>query len=168
MVMAERVCAWCRKSMGTIEGDFNPAHPVTHGICAACGCGLLQAGDEITAQEFMDRLNVPVLLVDAEGRALAASGRAREMLGKEFPSLEGLTGGAVIDCAHSNADGGCGGPVLYRSRAIAQAVAETYETGRACVSIPAYPDACAGRERSPSLKITTEKIGGCVALRIDE
>ena len=44
----------------------------------------------------------------------------------------------------------------------------TYETGRACVRVPAYPDACAGAERSPSLKITTEKIGDLVVLRVDE
>lgn len=168
MVMAERICAWCGTSMGTVEGNFDPAHLVTHGICAACGCGLLQAGNEIPAQEFLDRLNVPVLLVDAEGRALAASGRAREVLGKEFPSLEEFKGGTVIDCVHSNADEGCGGAVLCRSSVISRAVAETYETGRACVRMPAYPDARGGLDGSPSLKITTEKVGDCVLLRVDE
>lgn len=168
MIMAERVCAWCGASMGTVEADFDPDHRVTHGICAACGCGLLQAGDEIPAQEFLDRLGVPVLVVDADGRPLAASGRAAEVLGVEFPSLEGFKGGGVIDCVHSNAEDGCGGEVLCRSRVISRAVAETYETGRACVGRPAYPDARGAVGGAPRLKVTTEKVGDCVVLRVDE
>lgn len=169
MVMAERVCAWCGTTMGTIEGDFNPAYQITHGICAACGCALVQAGDELDAQEFLDRLGVPVLLVDADGRALAAGRKAREVLGREFPALEELAGGTVIDCVHSSSDEGCGGAVYCRSRVISRAVAETYETGRACVDVPAYPDAQGGSAaKIPSLKITTQKVDGCVTLRIDE
>ncbi|MDD5302286.1 MAG: hypothetical protein PHS14_04180 [Elusimicrobia bacterium] len=169
MVMAERVCAWCGASLGSVEGDFDPAYLITHGICAACGCALVQAGDEIPAQDFLDRLSAPVLLVDADGRALAASRRARELLGKEFPPLAGFKSGTVIDCVNSNADEGCGGAVLCRSRVISRAVAETYETGRACVDVPAYPDAQDGQPlKNARLKITTEKVGECVTLRIDE
>lgn len=169
MVMAERICAWCGISLGTVEGDFNPAYHVTHGICATCGCAFFQAGDDIPAQEFLDRLTAPVLLVDAEGRTLAASGRARAILGAEFPPLAGLTGGAVIDCANAHNEEGCGGEVLCRSRVISRAVAETYETGRACVELPAYPDGQGGSEfKTPNLKITTEKVGGFVRLRVDE
>ncbi len=169
MVMADRICAWCGASMGTVEADFDPAHRVTHGICADCGCGLLQAGEEIPAQEFLDRLNVPVLVVDADGRPMAASGLAREVLGKEFPSLGEFKGGGVIDCVHSSADEGCGGAVLCRSRVISRAVAETYETGRACVGRPAYPDARGGLNGgSARLRISTEKVGDCVVLRVDE
>lgn len=169
MVMAERVCAWCGTTMGTVEGDFNPAYQITHGICASCGCSLVRAGDEIPAQEFLDRLSVPVLLVGVDGRALAAGRRAREVLGGEYPSLEGFAGGAVIDCVNSNSDEGCGGAVYCRSRVINRAVAETYVTGRACVDVPAYPDAQGGSTvKTPSLKITTQKVGGCVTLRIDE
>jgi hypothetical protein len=155
--------------MGTVEGDFNPAYHITHGICAACGCALVGAGDEIPAQEFLDRLSVPVLLIDADGRTLAAGRRAREILGREFPAFEGFAGGAVIDCVNSNSDEGCSGAVFCRSRVISRAVAQTYETGRACVGVPAYPDAQGGSTaKTPCLKITTEKVGGCVTLRIDE
>lgn len=155
--------------MGNVDADFDPAHNVTHGICADCGCGLLQAGDEIPAQEFLDRLGVPVLVIDANGRALAASERAREILGREFPPFEGFKGGGVIDCVHWDAEDGCGGPVLCRSRAITRAVAETFETGRACVDVPAYPDARSGPAGAcPRLKVSTEKVGGCVVLRVEE
>ena len=52
---------------------------------------------------------------------------------------------------------------------INRAVAETFETGRACVGVPAYPDAQGGSTtKTPRLKITTEKVGGCETLRIDE
>lgn len=169
MVRAERVCAWCGKSMGTVDAEFDPTHRVTHGICAGCGCGLLQAGEEIPAQEFLDRLGLPVLVVDAQGRPLAASGRARELLGRDFPYFPGFTGGAVIDCVHSDAEDGCGGPVLCRSRVISRAVAETFETGRACVAMPAYPDARSGEAGGfPRLKVSTEKVDGCVVLRVEE
>lgn len=169
MVTVARVCAWCGTSMGTVEGDFDPAHRVTHGICASCGCALLRVGEEVPAQEFLDRLGVPVLLVDAEGRALAAGRRAREVLGKDLPSLEGFKGGAFIDCVNASSDEGCGGEVLCRSRAITRSVIETYETGRACVGVVAYPDAKAGAAApAPSLRITTEKVGDLVVLRVDE
>lgn len=169
MVTAERVCAWCETSMGTVEGDFDPSHRVTHGICADCGCVLLRARERVSAQEFLDRLGVPVLLVDAEGRALAAGQRAREVLGKEFPSLEGFKGGAFVDCVNARSDEGCGGAVLCRSRAITRSVIETYETGKACIGVPAYPDAEGGAAAlAPTLRITTEKVGDLVVLRVDE
>ncbi len=168
-MMADRVCAWCGTTMGSVEGDFNPAYRITHGICGACGCSLIRAGDEIPAQEFLDRFSVPVILVDADGRPLAAGRRAREVLGQELPALEGFAGGPVIDCVNSSSDGGCCGAVYCRSRVINRAVAETYETGRACVAVPAYADVQGGpTAKTPSLKITTEKVGDCVTLRIDE
>lgn len=169
MVMGRRVCAWCNASLGPVEGDFDPDYPVTHGICAACGSAVGRAGDEIGAQDFLDRLAVPVLLIDTDGRALAANRRAREALGKEFPPLDGFKGGIVIACVKAGAAEGCTGPVFCRSRVISRAVVETYETGRACVCVPAYPDAQGGLEvKTPSLKISTEKAGACVLLRIDE
>ncbi len=33
----KRICAWCKKDMGTIEGDCgDEALNVTHGICDEC------------------------------------------------------------------------------------------------------------------------------------
>ncbi|OGS41738.1 MAG: hypothetical protein A2506_09280 [Elusimicrobia bacterium RIFOXYD12_FULL_66_9] len=169
MVRAERVCAWCNASLGLSEGEFNPAYPITHGICAACGRAMARAGDVIKAQEFLDRLAVPVLVVDSSGRELAANRRAREALGKEFPAFDGFNGGVVIDCASSKAAEGCEGTVFCRSRVISRAVAETYASGQPCVAVPAYPDEQGGLEvRTPCLRITTEKAGGCVLLRVEE
>lgn len=169
MVMVERICAWCKTLMGTIEGDFDPSCLVTHGICEACEPALSQAGDSIPAQDFLEQLNIPVLLVDTDGRALAANRRARAALGKDFPPLDGFKGGSVLGCANSKAGNLCGGTAFCRSRVILRAVAETYETGRACVGVPTYPDArsALGIE-TPSLNISTEKVGACVMLRIDE
>jgi len=72
--------------MGTMEGDFDPDHRVTHGICAACGCALLRAGEEVPAQEFLDGLTGAARREAVAGLRLLATDGAGDLLA----SLAGL------------------------------------------------------------------------------
>ncbi len=169
MAIVRRVCAWCSGAMGTVEGDFLAKHPVTHGICPNCARLIAQRLGLSTFSEFLDGLGVPVLLMDEDLRVLTANRLAKEALGKDLPHILGYKGGDVIECRNAKLPGGCGQTVHCRGCVIRNSVNKTRLTGESCVKVPAYPDVQLGAERKTlSLKITTEKVGACVLLRIDE
>lgn len=169
MTTVRRVCSWCKKSLGTVEGDFDPRFPITHSICPECSGRVAAEMGLKTIQEFLDELGVPVLLVDDDVRVIAASRKAQEVLGKTLPEMRGAKGGDVIECATAKLPGGCGKSVHCRACTIRNSVVKTYQTGEPCVGVPAYPDVQIGAGvKTLSLKLSTEKIGACVLVRIDE
>ncbi|OGS41737.1 MAG: hypothetical protein A2506_09275 [Elusimicrobia bacterium RIFOXYD12_FULL_66_9] len=169
MTTVRRVCSWCKKSLGTVEGDFDPRFPITHSICPDCSRRAAAEMGLKTIQEFLDDLGVPVLMMDDDARVLAASRRAQDVLGKDLPQLVGEKGGDVIECVAAKLPGGCGKSLHCRACAIRNSVTKTYQTGEPCLRVPAYPDVQIGDEvRTLSLLITTEKVGACVLLRIDD
>ena len=155
--------------MGIAAGEFDARYPVTHGICADCVRGLSARLGLKTFQEFIDGLDAPVLLVDDDVRVLAANKQAAAALGKELPSIVGRKNGDVIECWNSKLVGGCGQTLHCSACAIRNSVAKTNRTGLPCRDVTAVPDVQAGAAvKKLSMKITTEKVGACILLRIDD
>lgn len=152
-----------------MEGDFNPRFPITHCICPDCVRRVAAEMGLQSMQEFLDELRVPVLLVDDDVRVMAASRQAQEILGKGLPQLAGEKGGDVLECVHAKKPGGCGRSVHCKGCTIRNSVTKTYRTGEPCTGVPAFPDVQIGDEvKTLSLRLTTEKVGDCVLLRIDD
>jgi len=169
MTRVARICAWCKAAMGTVEGSFDARYPVTHGICERCAHALAENMGLKSFQEFLDGLEIPVLLLDNDVRVLAANRQAKDALGKELPKIVGYKSGDVIECRYARVSGGCGNTVHCRGCTIRNSVAKTHLTGEPCLGVPAYPDVQVGAEvKTLRLKITTEKVGDCVLMRIDE
>jgi len=119
--------------------------------------------------EFLDRLGVPVLLVESEPRVLTGNKPARDLLGKGLGEIEGRRGGEVIECVHANTPGGCGQDVHCKSCTIRNTVLETFETGKSFLHVKAFPDIQFGENvKTMSLEISTEKVADVVLLRIDD
>jgi hypothetical protein len=164
----KRVCAWCMTDLGEAPSDRFPAEAITHGICVPCRDRLLREGEQ-TLRAFLDRLQVPILLIEQDGRVLSANGPAQLLLGKALPDIKNRLGGEVIECVHSKEPGGCGGTIHCKSCTIRQTVTDTYVSGNCHVSVPAYQDIWTPSEsKQMRFLITTEKVGSCVMLRIDE
>jgi hypothetical protein len=154
-------------ALGEIPSDIFPAEAITHGICKTCRDRLLH-GDEQTLSDYLERLNVPILLVEQEGRVLGANRLAQRLLGKGLPAIKSRLAGDVIECVHARELGGCGGTIHCTSCAIRRTVTDTYASGKCHIKVPAYQDIGTPSENKRSLfLITTEKIGDCVMLRID-
>ena len=117
----------------------------------------------------LDGLGVPVLLMEGDVSVRTGNRFASRALGKTRRDLEGQKSGAVIECIHAKTPEGCGKTVHCKSCVIRKTVKETFATGKSFVQVPAYPhvDTAAG-VKHVCLRISTEKVGNQVLLRIDD
>lgn len=161
------VCAWCNTVLR--DGDAHAvSRPVTHGICLRCAQEFLSDTAE-PLREFLDRLGVPVLVVDAGPVVRTANAQARELLGKDLPEIEGHRPGVVIDCVHAGKPGGCGHQLHCQSCTIRRLVLETYATGKSFSRVQATPDLQSTNGIATTrIEISTEKAGGVVLLRLHD
>ena len=160
-----RVCAWCKKDLG-IEHDTKKI--ITHGICDSCAANFIQDLG-MPLYIFLDKLKVPIFLVDKDGLMLTANKDARTLLGKDINEIKGMRGGEVIECAYAHLEGGCGRTHHCKSCTIRNLVMATHETGNSFHRVLAYPDINTGDGvRKMRFEISTELVAGVVFLRIDD
>lgn len=164
-----KVCAWCGKRLpGGQEADpANSEYPVTHGICESCGDNLLfQTGVDLA--RYLDSLEQPVVLLDGDVKVLRANAAALALLGKEPDAVEGFRGGDVFECPYARHPAGCGKTEHCSGCSIRRAVAETMESGRGKSVMEAFLKQDSEKGVSEKrLRISTEKVGKLVFLRID-
>lgn len=127
------------------------------------------AGSGEIFEEFLDSLQVPVFVVDANARVLTANSFARDMVSMDQEQITGRLGGEVFRCEYYDLPGGCGQTIHCKTCTIRNTVMETFETGKPCIRIPACQDldTIAG-PRKVNLFISTEKSCNMVLLRIDD
>jgi transcriptional regulator with PAS, ATPase and Fis domain len=163
------ICAWCHQEL---EADpqyaDDPESRISHGICPACKDYFL-SGRRPTLDKFLDRLAVPVLVVDTEGNILLASQHALDILGKNLKRVQGYKGGEAMECAYARLPGGCGQTVHCKACTIRNSVMETFNTGQSLLRVPAYLD----RRTDDGVvrirfQISTQKVEDTVLLRIDQ
>ena len=163
------ICAWCHQEL---EADPQHAdisgHEVSHGICLSCKDYFL-SGRRPTLAEFLDRLAVPVLVVDEQGVVLLANQHALDILGKDLDRVQGYRGGDAMECAYSRLPGGCGKTEHCKACTIRNNVMETFSTGQSLHRVPAYLN----RRTSDGgveirFLISTQKVADTVLLRIDQ
>jgi PAS domain-containing protein len=120
-------------------------------------------------QTFLDSLDAPVFLVSEEGSILNANSLARVLSGKPLSEIRGKKGGDVLECRYARLPEGCGKTVHCRACTIRRSVMHTYETGESLHDVPAYQDIIRkGETVNVCFRISTEKAGNIVLLRIDE
>jgi PAS domain-containing protein len=162
------ICAWCRKDIRSSGEAAGPDAPVSHGICRECSDNLFfQVGVDL--RRYLDSLPAPVVAVDPNGVVTTANAKARQMLGKDSPEIDGRRGGQVFECAYARLPEGCGNTVHCSGCTIRRAVMQTWETGGSMLRAPAslIQDGPEGEQRV-RLLISTQKFGSVVLLRIDE
>ena len=160
-------CDWCGKCLDNTDSNPLPDRVITHSICGGCRKKVL--GElSIPMEEFLEGFDQPVLLVAPEPRVLTANTAARNLLGKDLSHIEGYKGGQIIDCAYARTPEGCGNTIHCESCTIRNSVLQTFETGKPVVEMPAYPDIQHLDEtKTYCIRISTEKLGELVLLRID-
>lgn len=161
-----KVCSWCKMEISEDPGPGDGR--ISHGICPECKEYFYPLnGKPPTFEMFLDRLAVPVLVVDDNVRVVAASTRACALLGKEEQEFMGKLGGDAVECAYARLPEGCGRTMHCKSCTIRLTVLDTYGTGRCHYDVPAYLDTqnTDGVCTSHFL-ITTAKSGEFVLLKI--
>ena len=168
-MLLRRICAWCGAALDSRSASLAADTPVTHGICPSC-LARFQSERTWSLEDFLERLEGPVVLVDADGVFLAANSRAQAALGQDRLRLSGRRGGEVIDCLYAQLPGGCGASAHCRTGCvIRRSVTATLTTGRAVARAEAQQTVrSAEGERTKRFEISTERAGELVLLRIDE
>ncbi len=137
--MIIRKCSICNKELGPPIEMGIPEVVTSHGICRTCLNEYIK-GSGISLEAFLDKLPAPVFVVNGEGRIQKANSKAKEIVSKDVDEIEGFLGGEVFQCHYSTLPGGCGQTVHCKSCAIRNTVMKTFETGIACIRVPACQD----------------------------
>ena len=164
----KKVCAWCKTVLDRVESQAGFENVISHGICGRCRDNVLfQMGVELG--EFLDSLKLPVVVVNREGTIVTGNNRARAVLRKGLPEIEGYKGGDVFECAYARLPDGCGNTVHCSGCTIRRTVMKTHGTGRGFLNVPATLNRNNPEDpKKIKLLISTERLADMVLLRIDE
>jgi PAS domain-containing protein len=128
------ICSYCGLVLRATGGGAG----ISHGMCTECGAYFARLWAGMALGDYLELLPKPVLVVDGDGRVLAANRLAGEALGRDPAELRGLLGGEAMACARSRLPGGCGGTIHCRECTIRRAVTEVAQTGVAVRRRPAW------------------------------
>jgi PAS domain-containing protein len=157
------VCSYCQKTLRGEKGGRSDL--VSHGMCAECGAHFERLWSGMKLGEYLDGLPGAVLMVDGDGRVLAANVHAGEVLGLDPAMPRGLLGGEAMACSHSRLPGGCGKTIHCRDCAIRNTVTSVARTGAQVERVPAFLRTDEGRV---ALEISARPVGGLVEVTVVE
>lgn len=159
------ICAWCKKEMRGCETAKSGL--VSHSICEDCEKSFFDL-NEIPLLDFLDSLNVPIVVVNAECSVECVNKHARKILQKEKPEVLGYKAGNVFECVYSGLPGGCGGTIHCSGCSIRNSITHTMRTGEPRLHTPAcLTQGTPEDNQEIKLLISTEKVADVVLLRID-
>ncbi|MCE5327485.1 MAG: hypothetical protein LLG01_13845 [Planctomycetaceae bacterium] len=156
-------CAVCHND---ISAKTIAERPITGGICVEC-LERFRPGAGTPLLDFLDLLNVPVLVTDSDVVVSLANRPLQALLGKNLDQMKGQRGGDVFECAYAHLPQGCGKTTHCSGCAIRRAVMDTFLTGKSHRDEPARLNRDAAEDMQLGLIISTEKQWGMVLLRID-
>ena len=161
-----RQCAWCGEPLATDSAKFDPNRPISHGICDSCLAA--EFGLETRPLgSFLDDLEEPVLLVEADQHIRAGNRRARELHPGGLAPIEQVRVGDVIECVSAAMAGGCGRQDDCIGCELRHAIQETFATGVAHRARVRHQVVAAQGGGLVEIAVTMELADECVLLRID-
>lgn len=162
----KRICAWCRKELGSAEATARLDACITHGICDECSAKIFEP-KKTSLINFLDNLGAPVIVVDSNGNVASANTQAQQFLHKTLPELAGPPGD-IFECAFARYTEGCGNTVHCNGCAIRAAVLDTFHSGNSHLKTPVtLKRGTLEESRNIQFLISTEKVNNLVLLRID-
>ncbi len=156
------VCSYCRKDMGEKEPLADTG--ITHSMCPDCFAYYIDQVRGISFDEYLDRYDLPILVLDADARIAACNRLARETLGKTESDITGLLAGEGMECEFARLPEGCGHTTHCMACSIRNTVKDTHESGRPVVSMKAYLNRA---DRRNTLVISARKVGDFVRIIVE-
>jgi PAS domain-containing protein len=157
------ICSFCRKVIKDAKGA--PATAVSHGMCPQCGEYFERLWGGMPLGDYLDLLPRPVLIVDGEGRLVAANRRIAEAVCRDKKELRGLLAGEAMACVHSRLPEGCGKTTHCRDCAIRQVVLDVVKTAKPVTRRAAWVQKDEGRV---PLCISARPVQNFVEVTIEE
>ncbi len=119
------ICSYCDKYIKEKKPFEIPR--TTHGICPDCYVQLLKQNESLSYDDYLEKFEVPVVIVDSEKRIAAANQAALRMIDKPIDRVVGLLGGEALECLHSKLPEGCGRTIHCESCTIRNLILKTIE-----------------------------------------
>lgn len=157
------VCAYCRRVIRDDPGAR--AADVSHGMCPECEKHFVRLWNGISLSEYLDDVPEPILVLDGEGRVLAANQKLADRVGRDRRELAGGLAGQAFACVRSRLPEGCGRTAHCRECTIRRSVERVRETGKPLYSVPAWLETDAGRVR---LRISVTRAHGVVQVVVED
>jgi len=158
-----QICAWCGKALthSWTAGEQD----ISYGICLPCANAVITEVPN-NLHDFLDMMQVPVVLVDYKGAVQTANDKACDLFGKDICQIEGNMKGEVFECAHAHLPGGCGNTCHCSGCVIRRSVMKTHATGEGVYRLPALLKQQAPKSpQDIEFLITTEKFRDYVILK---
>jgi PAS domain-containing protein len=158
------ICSYCRKEMHEKE-PFND-DSLTHGICEECYDYFKGQIKGLSLDELIDKFEAPVLVVDEDGRIVAANKMAENITGRgrSHRDLIGLLGGEIMECVYARLPEGCGNTDHCLACTIRNTVMAAMETGEPQLHVPVK---LYRKDKEIEMVISTEKIFSLVRIVIE-
>ncbi len=163
-----QTCRWCETEF-SVTSEQSSGFIVTGGLCISCTKKFSLLNDASTVREFIDAINTPILVMQAEPRQVyTANKKALELFGKELSEMEGYRGGQVFDCLQSFTELGCGKDINCEECKIKAAIVGAFNNGDSFKSVSS-PLEVKKKDKTSTylLQISTEKTGDLALVRID-
>ena len=157
------VCSYCRKEMGR-KYPFRQ-NIVSHGICQDCYDYYQDQMDGLALDQFLNKFDAPLMVVDTEGRVVSSNKKAAEMGGKSQIELFDLLGGDAMECAYARLPEGCGKTVHCLECGIRNTVQSTMTTGNPQRNVPVK---LVRENMILAMMISTKNVGGLVSITIEQ
>lgn len=160
------VCAWCQKTIESTSSHLENKL-ISHGLCD--DCRIKMEYNFTSLEDFINKLNEPIMIVDKEGLVQGANQSVAKMLQISRETFKNQKGGDVMECIYADLPEGCGETIHCSGCTIRNTVMKTYETGQSQIDVEGYQylKTPTGQKRMKIL-ISTEKLGEHVLLRIDD
>lgn len=164
-VIMTAICAWCKKELTSEEGKAGMLP--FFGMCGHCRELFFPRTGAPKFRRALDRLDVPVLVVDDDARIVIANETACRLFGKEREEIERKLSGDIFTCTNTWLQGGCGKTPGCSNCEFREVVRDTYATGKGHESVPVTVTiGSPGRSRKLELVLSTMKAGELVVVKI--
>ena len=156
------ICSYCRKKIGEKEPINDDS--VSHGMCQECYDYYKEQVNGLPLDKFLDRFEIPLLVVDKNVRIVAANKMFEKMTGRSHRDIFGLLGGEVMECAYARLPEGCGETVHCLACSIRNTVMAAMESGEPQMQVPVK---LRRESKEIGMVISAEKIGSFVRIIIE-
>jgi hypothetical protein len=159
------VCAWCQK---LLVDDASDGAKISHGICEDC-LRKMQGETAVSLTDFVNELEIPVLVTDRDWVVIEANHAAGKILGQPATRMKQARGGMAIECYYAGLPDGCGKTPQCRGCALRKNIADTYADGQPRYGLYAQQQLMAGdAPRMVQFRFSTQKMGEMVMFAIEE
>lgn len=163
------ICAWCGVTIDRPGYGLALDPNTSHGMCPDCSEAVISQERGESLQRHIDRIPIPIFLVDGDEAVVAMNAKACEETGKKSIATGKQLFGQVFDCIHSRLPQGCGRTIHCSGCAIRRSIVTTFDTGEPQIRTPATLNIDSRDRLSDAvLAVTTLKRDGVILLRVEK